>query len=265
VLLLATVPNLSLKNSPPTGIIIPVRHLITREDTTMKIIYEFLFESGRTERFELSFRDKDMSLDPLPVDNPEQWIRLEHERCAECPLDPATKYCPAARNLAHILQRFRDDHSYCPATIRVTANDRTIEKKGALEAGVTSIMGLIMATSGCPILDYFRPMAFTHLPFANETETILRAVSMYLMAQYMKKTKGETPDWDLRNLGKFYATISKVNAAFSQRIRGMKGSDANVTAVISLDLFAQFGVMTLPDGWSDQIGELFGAYFEGRK
>jgi hypothetical protein len=120
-----------------------------------------------------------------------------------------------------------------------------------------------MATSGCPVLEVLKPMAATHLPFATEDETVLRAVSMYLTGQAVRAAKGLRPDWDIQNLTTLYARINKLNAAFVERIRHMQGMDANVNALISLDLFAQFGLLTLPGSWAEQVEGFFSAYLPG--
>jgi len=149
----------------------------------MKYTYEFTFENGRKESFELSLHDATLLLEPFAIDTDEPWIKLTYNQCSVCTLSPAQHtYCPVAKNLAHILFRFKDNFSYETVTTRVTAKSRITEKTGSLESGVSSIMGLIMATSGCPVLDILRPMAYTHLPFANEDETIfslLSAVKIY--------------------------------------------------------------------------------------
>ena len=48
---------------------------------------------------------------------------------------------------------------------------------------MSSVLGLIMATAGCPWTDRFRPMARFHLPFASEAETVYRSVCMFLLAR----------------------------------------------------------------------------------
>jgi hypothetical protein len=227
----------------------------------MKVDYEFTFDNGRKESFCLTLRDADLALEPLSVPEGGEWMKLEYTQCEGCSLDPSRhSQCPVARNLAHVLLRFKDDISYDTVTVRVTTQNRITEKRGSLESCVSSIMGLIMATSGCPILDLLKPMAFTHLPFANENETLFRAVSMYLTAQYVRMAKGKSPNWDIANLAGIYAQINKLNSAFTERLRGMRGRDANVTALISLDLFAQFGTFSLPKTWVESVQGFFSAY-----
>lgn len=229
----------------------------------MKYTYEFSFENGRKETFELSIQDDTLELDPLPILSDEAWIKLPFFQCSVCTLNPAEHtYCPVAKNLSYILFRFKDDFSYETVTTRVTTKDRITEKTGSLESCASSIIGLIMATSGCPVLNILRPMAYTHLPFANEDETIFRAVSTYMTAQAIKASEGFTPNWEISNVASIYSGISKLNADFTERVRGLRGKDANLNAIITLDLFAQLGTITLPTAWLRQVKGFFGSYLK---
>ncbi len=51
------------------------------------------------------------------------------------------------------------------------------------QQAMSSVLGLIMATAGCPWTDRLRPMARFHLPFASEAETVYRSVCMFLLAR----------------------------------------------------------------------------------
>lgn len=228
----------------------------------MHIHYEFRFTSGRVESFDLGFRDPDFALEPMG-DGDEAWTRLDYHQCDLCPLSPAEHtHCPVARNLAQVLARFRHDHSYDPVQVRTAVRGRVTEHTGDLQTGITSIMGLVMATSGCPILDTFKPMAFTHLPFANERETTFRAVSCYLTAQYVRMCHGQEPDWTLSNFIPSYRAVTQVNAAFAERLKSVFETDANLNALILLDVLAQFGPLTLQDNWLGQVEPLFSAHLK---
>jgi hypothetical protein len=229
----------------------------------MEYSYEFSFENGRKETFTLSLHDDTLQLDPLPVATDEEWMQLTYHQCGVCPLSPAEHtYCPVAKNLSYLLSRFKNEFSYETVTARVTTKDRVTEKTGSLESCASSIIGLIMATSGCPVLDILRPMAYTHLPFANEDETIFRAVSTYLTAQAIKVSQGQKPDWEISNVASIYSGITSLNADFAERIRGLHGKDANINAIISLDLFAQLGTFTLPTKWLERVMGFFTPYLK---
>jgi hypothetical protein len=228
----------------------------------MKIIYEFLFENDRTERFECELNQTNLNMVPFQTNPNDTWTHLEYHQCPDCTLKASeTPVCPVARNLSYILDKFKNDLSYTRVLTRVTVNERIIEKKVSLEEGVSAIMGLVMATSGCPILDRFKPMAFTHLPFANENETILRAIATYLTAQLIRSKQGLSVDWELVQFKNFYLTVNHVNMAFCERVRAIAVKDANLNALVLLDLFAQNGYLSKVEDWINSVTPYFSAYF----
>jgi len=229
----------------------------------MKIKYEFFFENKRFEVFILKFNESTLNLESFPVENNEPWTKLEFNQCKVCTLKATEhKYCPVARNLSYVLLQFKDDYSYEKVKVRVTTERRTTEKEASLQEGVSPLMGLIMATSGCPVLDKFKPMAFIHLPFSNEVETIYRAVSIYLTAQYVRMKNNLSADWELKHFKDMYAKVSLLNADFAQRLREMKGNDANINALVLLDLFAQTGTCSFSENWMKQLEPIFLAYLD---
>ena len=229
----------------------------------MKIKYEFFFENKRFEAFDLTFKKSDQSLQPFPKENAEPWTKLKFNQCRVCTLKATEhKYCPVARNLSYVLLQFKDDPSYEKVRVKVTSEQRVIEKEASLQEGVSPLMGLIMATSGCPVLDKFKPMAFMHLPFSNKDETIFRAVSTYLTAQYVLKMKGFTPDWELKNFKGMYAKVKQINSDFAKRLQEIKGNDAIVNALVRLDMFAQAGSFMFSEDWVKRLESIFSAYLD---
>lgn len=116
-----------------------------------------------------------------------------------------------------------------------------------------------MATSACPHMAHFRPMARFHLPLASKDETVYRATSMYLLAQYFAYRDGKQPDLDLSGLAEIYANLEVVNRAMAERLRGASEEDAAVNAVVILDVLAK----TLPFAILDKLAgmrQLFSSY-----
>jgi hypothetical protein len=101
------------------------------------------------------------------------------------------------------------------------------------------MVGIIMATGGCPSMEPLRPMVRFHLPFASMEETAFRMVSMYLLGQYFRGKKGLEPDWSLEGLQEIYDKVRSVNKAFAERIRSVSLNDAGVNAIVMLDSFAE--------------------------
>lgn len=229
----------------------------------MKIKYEFFFENKRVEAFDLKFKKSDLSLQSLPVANTEPWTELEFNQCRICTLKATEhKYCPVARNLSYMLLKFKDDYSHKKVRVKVTSEHRVTEKETSLQDGISPLMGLIMATSGCPILDKFKPMAFMHLPFSNKDETIFRAVSTYLTAQYVRRMNGLTPDWELKYFKDMYAKVKQLNSDFAKRLRVITGKDANINALTRLDMFAQAGSFSSSEDWIKRLEAIFSAYLD---
>ena len=72
--------------------------------------------------------------------------------------------------------------------------------------GISSLMGLVSAASGCPHTSALRPMARFHLPLARNEETVHRATSMYLLAQFFLKKEGAQTDLELDGITRFTRT-----------------------------------------------------------
>ena len=122
-------------------------------------------------------------------------------------------------------------------------------------------MGMVMATSGCPILDYLRPMARFHLPFASPLETSFRSLSMYILAQYLfnKDTESNSISIDLSDFEKIYTEINSVNNDFSIRLRAAGEKDANLSALTNLDCNATLVSFTIEETLNE-LRQYYSAY-----
>lgn len=184
---------------------------------------------------------------------PPAWTALGHQQCKNCPLKPAqSPHCPAALAIASVVATFADHWSIEEADVRVETPERTVSKATALQHGLSSLLGVLLATSGCPVLRKLRPLARYHLPFASEEETVFRAVSMYLVAQFLRAEDGKPADFRLDGLAELYREIGTVNRGLAARMRSAATKDANVNAVIVLDAFAK----SLPDVIETRLAEL---------
>lgn len=181
------------------------------------------------------------------------WARLDFHICPACPLaGSGTVDCPMARELAGLLEHAGKAVSHDAARVAVEAGDRTISAETTAQRAFGSLMGLIMATCGCPDVAWLRPMARFHLPLANDEETIYRAVSMYLVAQYFRMRRAAAPDLALEGLRTHYRRLHEINLAMAERLRAACEKDAPVNAVIRLDMFAK----VLPWSIDDSLAEI---------
>ena len=120
-------------------------------------------------------------------------------------------------------------------------------------------MGLLIATSGCLDTEFLRPMARFHQPVADELETAFRAVSTYLLAQYLAAQRGHPEDETIDGLRARYRRINDINQAFCQRLRRAVQADAVPNAMIILDCFAK----AVPGMLDDALSELAGLFETG--
>jgi hypothetical protein len=219
--------------------------------------YRVVLDSQRMES--ISQKDVDPSIDEAP-----EWTRLDFNQCDNCPLDTAsTPHCPAAMNMVELVKRFARLLSYDEITVIVNTNERQIYKDTTIQRGVCSLMGLLMATSGCPMMTFFKPMARFHLPFASTEETIWRATSSYLLAQYYLWQDHKDADITFEGLSRIYNEIQTVNISFARRLRAACQHDSMVNAIILLDMFAQ-SMPTAIDESLNEIRHMFAPFLTRR-
>jgi hypothetical protein len=203
----------------------------------MRIRYKFQFKNGEEKLFDVILNEQTLQVvQRSKVSNPE-WTKLTYQQCDNCPLKEDVEYCPVAVNIAHLIDEFKLSTSYDKTLVIVETPERTFEQETTVQNGLSAILGIYMTTSGCPILDYLRPMVRFHLPFATANETVFRAVSMYLVAQYFRERKGLEPNWNLDGLVSIYKEIGTVNKGMWNRLSKASSFDANVNALIVLSTF----------------------------
>ncbi|MBI2981199.1 MAG: hypothetical protein HYY44_02685 [Deltaproteobacteria bacterium] len=235
----------------------------SQKGETIRFCYRFKFPDGSEKPFEVMLDKATLRYVSCRQGSAPSWTGLGFCQCPNCPLDTArVEHCPVAFNLADLIEFFNASLSCDEADVTIETEERTYLKRTSLQRGISSLLGIYMATSGCPILDKLKPMARHHLPFASLEETQYRVLSMYLLAQYFVKKHGEKPDWDLTGLSEIYREIQVVNKAFCQRLQSLKGKDAVPNAVVILNVFAEIVPFVLDQQALQKIEGLFGAYLE---
>ena len=230
---------------------------------TLQLEYEFTLGNGVQKRFPVYLRKPGLALVLPEREEGPAWTALGHERCPNCPLDPARHArCPVAANLVDVIEAFRDCLSTEEAQIIIRHAAREYHRRAPLQYGVSSLMGLYMVTSGCPILDKLRPMVRTHLPFATIEETTYRVVAMYLLAQYFLHQRGRRVDWKLGQLVRLCEDINQVNQAFARRLLSISPQDASLNAIANLDCFSTVTALSIVRDSLKDLEALFGAYLD---
>lgn len=208
--------------------------------STLMIQYSFRLPEDKTETFNLKLNAQSLELQMGAPDRPPGWINLGFHQCPHCPLDVKTHpYCPISLNLVNIVGRFNHIISYDEIHMEVTTQERFISQKTTAQRGISSLIGIVFATSGCPHTAFFRPMARFHLPLSSEEETIYRATSMYLLAQYFRNNMGQQTDYKLEGLKKIYKNTELVNLGIIKRLRAYSETDSSINAIVVLDTFAK--------------------------
>ncbi len=231
------------------------------DDQVLTIEYEFKLQGGEKKQFSVRLEKPGLRFMAESTTTVRHWTRLEHHQCPNCPLRPAEHLdCPIAANLVDVIESFKDSLSIEEADITIRSELREYHKHCAVQDGVSSLMGIYMVTSGCPIMDKLRPMVFTHLPFASLEETLYRAMSTYLLAQYFREQEGQPPDWKLEHFARFYQDIATVNQSFTRRLLSINPRDASLNALVGLDCFATAAAFSdLADNLKE-FEPLFGSY-----
>ena len=222
-----------------------------------EIVYRFHLPAG-VEEIRLAFDPDSFLLLTLPDAPPPApiplWAELDFHKCAHCPLSAAdSPACPFAFALSGYVDTFGHMVSHEEVDIDVITPSRHITARRPLQSGIASMIGLIGATSGCPHLAFYRPMARFHLPFAEEEETLYRVLSLFLMRGLLTDES-----CDMARLNAVMADVSTVNEGMAERIRGGFDEDAMVNAIVMLDCFAM-NVPLAIEARFDGIKKLFKA------
>lgn len=221
---------------------------------TITIRYSFKFGKDELEVFDLRLDTVNFELQGNTPEVLPDWTKLDFHQCPNCPLEVHTHpRCPLAVNLVNIVKQFDAFLSYNETLVVVTTKERIISQVTTVQRAVGSMMGLIIAASGCPHTAYFRPMARFHLPLANDEETMYRAASMYMLAQYFLKNKGKEVDFDLIGLKSIYRNIQLINYTMAERLRAASKSDSVLNAIVDLDVYAQTLTIVIDDSLEELL------------
>ena len=206
------------------------------------LVYEycFSFPNGEEKKFVLEIDSATLLL--LSPEHPviPDWADLSYNQCVCCPLSiEEVRHCSIAVNLADLVTTFKKTASYDACQVSCQTTERLIAKETDVQDGLSSIMGVIMATSGCPIMHILKPMARFHLPYATIDEVLFRSISVYLLRQYFIHLDKGQSDFHLENVKSYYKKIEKVNSGIFRRIKSATQLDADRNAIVILNCLAQ--------------------------
>ncbi|MDT8334133.1 MAG: hypothetical protein RQ753_00390 [Desulfurivibrionaceae bacterium] len=230
---------------------------------TIEIRYIFKFSDGRREQIDLRLDPHTLDVVNRSPENPPEWVGIDYCRCPHCAdAGLVTPYCPVALSLVDVVKRFGNVTSHEPVDLQVVSAGRTISQHTVAQKAISSLLGLLISTSGCPFTDFFKPMARFHLPLSSEEETVFRASGMYLLAQYFRKREGQSEDCELRGLARIYDDLHRLNVSIARRLRHATKEDSSLNAMTVLDIFTH----TFQCVIEEELAELrqpFAPYFSG--
>lgn len=201
--------------------------------------YKFTFGESIEKTFEVRvFPDTLQSLSQREKSLPD-WTGMDYFKCDHCPLNTElVKHCPLAASLSEVVDFFSEIASYENVKIEVETSNRNYVKETSVQEGVSSLLGIMMVTSGCPYMAKLRPLVKFHLPFGTIEETEFRVFSAYALAQVIRVKHGKTADCDFIGLRTIYNDIKKLNRNVVQKIADIEKRDASINSVNVLDTFA---------------------------
>lgn len=226
----------------------------------IKIRYCFDLDVRRREVFNLELDAETLELISDPGDEVPAWTKLEFHQCSHCPLNASVRpLCPVAMSLSNVIERFEHVNSYDEIHLEVETEERKVSQTTTAQRGISSLLGLLFAASGCPHTNFMKPMARFHLPLATEDETIYRATGMYLLAKYFIQTSGKPADLELDGLMKIYDNLHTLNIYMADRVRSATKADSSTNAVVLLDMLTHLVPIVIEDQL-EEVRHLFTAY-----
>jgi hypothetical protein len=166
----------------------------------------------------------------------------------------------SAVSLVGIVQPFDGLLSHDKMRLDVITEERRVSADTSAQRAIGSLMGLVIATCGCPHMAFFKPMARFHVPLADSEETVYRAVSMYLLAQYFLQKEGREANFELDGLKEIYRNVQTVNSGIIERIRSAAETDSTINALIILDVYAKTVDLMIEKPLAN-IRKFFDSYF----
>ena len=210
---------------------------MTKRVENIWIEYVFQIKDHDDKKFRVIL-DKETLIAKHPEGSSEQeWTRLDFEKCEICPLSSKKiRNCPIAFNISGLAKEFSDFFSIHESLITVNVAERSYSKKDTVQQGLRSILGIYLATSGCPHMEILKPMARFHLPFASVEETIYRHSCNFLLGEFFEFYEKGNIELNMQKLIDKYDDINIVNTGICNRIEKITAGDANKNALIILNV-----------------------------
>jgi len=201
--------------------------------------YEFTLPDGEQILYDFTFDGQRHQLTRAKL-TPPPWAQLHCQQCKHCPYQGGSgpKYCPAAVQLSMVVTDLDKLASFEKMQVCIKTPERTIIQSVSAQQAIGSLLGLLFASSGCPHTEFLLPMARFHSPFSNPEETLWRASSSFLLAQYFRSLNNEKSE-SLDDLVRRYENLEILNGAMVKRLKNQVDTDACLNAIVLLDNYAK--------------------------
>lgn len=219
----------------------------------MMIKYKFVLRDGTQHVIEVDLeRAQSETAELADTSQAPDWTALEFRKCLNCPLkSELSPRCPTALDLVPTISAFNQIISHERAEVIVETPNRVVGKECQVQDALSSVVGLIMSTSACPILGKMRGLAITHLPFSTIDETLFRIIGAHLIRQLIVVRQGGQPDWQLEKLKAHYVELEILNHSFKKRIDAAAEQDAALNAISALGVLSTGIGFSIDDNLAD--------------
>ena len=226
----------------------------------LRVRYCFDLPNGSQETIDLKFDVSDFRLLNTPPTEPPFWTELRFNQCANCPLNSEQHpHCPAALHMAPAVELLSALVSFDTVGVTVIQTECTLQTETTAQQAMSSVLGLIMATAGCPWIDRLRPLARFHQPFASDVETVYRSICMFLLARELLGGNNQDDASGFAALAQLADNLHVVNRDMSRRLGAAAKTDPARNAMALLDSCTTLLSAALDNSLSD-LQPLFAAW-----
>ncbi len=208
------------------------------EAETRTFDYKIFFKSSEYQ-FDYSVTiSNDNYQHPPPVKEKPEWCALEYKKCPNCTLSGIWHTeCPLALRLIPFVE-LPSCNSYDEVHAEVEFDGMKVTLDTSAQEAFSSLLGLVMATSGCPHTEFFKPMAWYHRPFSSPDEAMYRACTTYLFSHFVHQGDSQQ-DLSFDFLKVVYQNIHTINVHIASRIKNYLETDSAINAIVLLDLITK--------------------------
>ena len=172
---------------------------------------------------------KSINLDANESKNPQEWLKLENHKCANCTLSQGDfPLCPAARALNSYAQNIIKKKSIDKATVKVwESSGRYIEYKDReLQEIIGELVRIAVFQSACPVGREARKIIDFIPPFPTKDEVIHAFTLFFAVQKLQNESRDDKKDADFLNV------LNDLFTNLSHRVQELAQGDAGINAVL---------------------------------